>query len=52
MGVPLSSWRQAAGIEHRYLAERRLAMNAWADLLVRLDKGETGKVVPIRNTAA
>lgn len=32
---------------HDYLAERRLAMNAWADLLVRLDKGETGKVVPI-----
>ncbi len=37
---------------HDYLAERRLALNAWANLLVRLDKGETGKVVPIRNTAA
>lgn len=32
---------------HDYLAERRLALNAWADLLTRLDKGETGKVVPI-----
>lgn len=37
---------------HDYLDERRLALNALADLLVRLDKGETGKVVPIRNTAA
>lgn len=37
---------------HDYLPERRIALNAWADLLVRLDKGETGKVVPIRNTAA
>ena len=37
---------------HDYLAERRLALNAWADLLARLDKGETGKVVPIRNAAA
>lgn len=37
---------------HDYLGERRLALNAWADLLVRLDKGETGKVVPIRNTVA
>lgn len=33
---------------HDYLTERRLAMNAWADLLVQLDKGETGTVVPIR----
>lgn len=32
---------------HDYLSERRLALNGWADLLVRLDKGETGKVVPI-----
>lgn len=32
---------------HDYLEERRLALNAWADLLVRLDRGETGKVVPI-----
>lgn len=31
-----------------YLTERRLALNTWADLLVQLDKGETGKVVPIR----
>lgn len=31
-----------------YLAERRLALNALADLLVRLDKGETGVVLPIR----
>lgn len=37
---------------HDYLTERRLAINALADLLVRLEKGETGKVVPIRNTAA
>lgn len=37
---------------HDYLAERRLALNAWADLLVRLDKGETGKVVPIKKSAA
>jgi len=36
---------------HDYLAERRLALNAWADLLVRLDKGETGKVVAIRQVA-
>lgn len=36
---------------HDYLAERRLAMSAWADLLVRLDKGETGKVVPIKSAA-
>ncbi len=37
---------------HDYLGERRLALNAWADLLVRLDKGETGKVVPIHNAVA
>lgn len=37
---------------HDYLDERRLALNAWGDLLVRLSRGETGKVVPIRNTAA
>jgi len=36
---------------HDYLDERRLALNALADLLVRLDKGETGKVMPIRNAA-
>jgi integrase len=34
-----------------YLDERRLALNAWTDLLVRLDKGETGKVVPIKTAA-
>jgi len=34
-----------------YLEERRLALNAWADLLARLDKGETGKVVPIKTAA-
>ncbi|MBK7022304.1 MAG: tyrosine-type recombinase/integrase [Sulfuritalea sp.] len=32
---------------HDYLSERRLALNGWADLLVRLDRGETGNVVPI-----
>lgn len=32
---------------HDYLPERRIALSAWADLLVRLDKGDTGKVVPI-----
>ncbi|MBI5922330.1 MAG: tyrosine-type recombinase/integrase [Betaproteobacteria bacterium] len=37
---------------HDYLTERRLALNAWADLLVQLNKGETGKVVPIRNGKA
>jgi integrase len=37
---------------HDYLSERRLALNAWADLLVRLDKEETGKVVPIHNAVA
>ncbi|MFA7268731.1 MAG: integrase arm-type DNA-binding domain-containing protein [Sterolibacterium sp.] len=37
---------------HDYLTERRLALNAWADLLVQLDKGETGKVVPIKNGKA
>ncbi len=37
---------------HDYLDERRLALNALAALLVRLNKGETGKVVPIRNAAA
>ena len=35
-----------------YLPERRLALNAWADLLVRLDKGETSKVVPIKSKSA
>jgi integrase len=37
---------------HDYLTERRLALDGWADLLVRLDKGETGKVVPIRKGEA
>ena len=37
---------------HDYLSERRLALNAWADLLVRLDKGDTGKVVPINKGKA
>lgn len=36
---------------HDYLTERRLAMNALADLIVRLEKGETGRVVPIRTAA-
>jgi integrase len=30
-----------------YLDERRLGLNAWADLLVQLDKGRVGKVIPI-----
>lgn len=34
---------------HDYFAERRLALNAWADLLVQLDSGETGKVIPIKS---
>ena len=34
-----------------YLSERRLAMNAWVDLLVRLERGESGKVVPIKSAA-
>jgi integrase len=38
---------------HDYLSERSLALNAWATLLVRLDEGKGGKVVPIRsNTVA
>jgi integrase len=37
---------------HDYLTERRLALNSWADLLVRLDKGESGNVIPTRSTAA
>lgn len=37
---------------HDYLAERRQALNAWADLLVRLDRGETGKVMPIKAVLA
>ena len=37
---------------HDYLAERRLALDGLADLLVRLEKGETGKVVPIRKDEA
>lgn len=37
---------------HDYLAERRLALNALADLLVRLDRGEAGKIVPIKRGAA
>jgi integrase len=36
---------------HDYLDERRLAIAAWAGLLVRLDKGEIGKVVPIKTAA-
>lgn len=37
---------------HDYLAERRLALCAWADLLVRLDKGDTACVVPIKSKTA
>ncbi len=37
---------------HDYLSDRRLALNAWADLLVQLDRGETGKVVPIKSKTA
>jgi integrase len=37
---------------HDYLDERRLALGAWAGLLVRLDKGEIGKVVPINSKTA
>jgi hypothetical protein len=37
---------------HDYLDEHRLALNAWAGLLVRLEKGETGKVVPIKRDVA
>lgn len=36
---------------HDYFEERKAALNAWAGLLERMEKGETGKVVPIKKAA-
>jgi integrase len=36
---------------HDYLAERRLALRGWADLLVRLDSGESRNVVSTKSAA-
>ena len=36
---------------HDYLDERRLALNSWADLLMQLDRGQVGKVVPIKGAS-
>jgi integrase len=33
---------------HNYLEERRAALDVWAGLLVQLEAGDAGKVVPIR----
>jgi integrase len=33
---------------HDYFEERKAALNAWADLLMQLDGGESDKIVPIR----
>ena len=37
---------------HDYFEERKAALNAWADLLERFDRGELDKVVPIRRKSA
>ncbi len=33
---------------HDYFEERKAALNAWADLLARLESGDTDKVIPIK----
>jgi integrase len=33
---------------HDYFEERKAALNAWADLLIQLEKGEINKVIPIK----
>lgn len=38
--------------QHDYIEERRAALEAWAALLVELEHGGAGKVVPIRSKAA
>lgn len=37
--------------KHAYFEERKKALETWTDLLVALDQGEEGKVVPIRQKA-
>jgi integrase len=37
---------------HDYFAERTAGLQAWADLLAELEKGEIDKVIPIRGKAA
>ena len=37
--------------KHTYVAERRVALQSWADLLVQIESGQS-KVVPIRGGKA
>lgn len=37
---------------HDYFEERKAALNAWADLLIQLEKGEINKVIPIKRGRA
>lgn len=38
--------------QHDYIEERRAALETWAGLLVELERGNVGQVVPIRSKAA
>jgi len=37
---------------HDYFEERKVALGSWANLLTRLEQGETGRVVPIKRGKA